>query len=197
MSRSSSAGRCSGAISRLKSVGAAALQATTRARNSRPSAVRTPVARPSAHQHLRHRRLRHDLHAEARAGARDRRRDGAHAAAHEAPAAGPLMLAHQVVHDHVRRAGGLRSCESPDRGVIREHALDDVVLEPGRQIVVGALRQQVDHPVGAIADRAMPPQQRGTPAEARPAASTGSTGVSNSSCRTTAADSSRYRANCG
>src|SRR2546430_7867309 len=42
--------------------------------------------------------------------------------------------------------------------------------EPGRQIVVGTLGQQVDHPVGAIADGAMTPQQRGALLEPTPAA---------------------------
>ena len=109
------------------------------------------------HQHLRHRRLRDDLHARASSTARDRCRDTAHTAAHKTPTARPLMLAHQVMHEHVCRAGGLRAGKGADRGVVREQAFDRVVLEPGRQIVVSTLSQQVDHPIRTIANRAMTP----------------------------------------
>ena len=141
-----------------------------------PGAKFAPVDRAHAlrtagvHQHLGHRCLGGDLHAKAGSRARDRRGDAAHTAAHEPPTARPLVLAHEVMHEHVCRAGGLRAREGADRGVVREQALDRVVLEPGRQIVVGTLGQQVEHPVGTIADRAMTPQQGGALLEATPAA---------------------------
>src|SRR5262249_23296256 len=49
-------------------------------------------------------------------------------------------------------------------------ALDRVVLEPRGEVVVGALRQKIDHAIRTVADRAVPPQQGGTALETRPAA---------------------------
>jgi hypothetical protein len=59
--------------------------------------------------------------------------------------------------------------ERADAGVVAEHRLDHVALEPHRQVVVGALGEQVDQPVHALADGALPPQQCRRLAEILPA----------------------------
>src|SRR5579885_17034 len=100
------------------------------------------------------------LHAEARARGGDRLGDAAHPALDEAPAAGALMLAHDVVHDDIGRARRFRAGEGADRGVIGQHRLDDVALEPAREEIVGALRQEIDDAVGLASDLALAPQER-------------------------------------
>ena len=131
----------------------------------------TDTARTSCiDQHLRHRRVGQNLHAEALAGSGYGASDGSHASADEAPASGALMLAHQMVHDHVGGARRFRAGKSADRRVVGEHRLDHVALEPHRQVVVGALTQQIDQPVSSITDGSVPPQQCGGLLEILPAA---------------------------
>jgi len=86
------------------------------------------------------------------------------------------MLAHQVMHEHVCRAGDFGPAKVPIERSTRE-AFDRVVLEPGRQIVVRTLSQQVDHPIRTIANRAMTPEQGGTLLKPLQLRRTGSTGV--------------------
>ena len=119
---------------------------------------------------LRHRGIGLYLEAEALSGSRDRLRDAAHAAFDEAPAAGTGMLAHDVMHDDIGGTRRFRPGEGSDRGVIREHRLDDVAVEPGGQKVVGALRHQIDDAVELAADAPMPPKQRRRVLEAAPVA---------------------------
>src|SRR5262249_45842419 len=64
-----------------------------------------------------------------------------------------------------------RSGKGADRGVVGEHRLDDVTLEPGREIVVGALRHQIDNTIELAADAAVAPEQRRGLLEAAPIAS--------------------------
>ena len=96
--------------------------------------------------------------------------DGAHAALDEAPAARPLMLAHQVMHDHIGRARRLRSGKGADRSVIGEHRHDSVVLEPFLQEVVGRHGEQIDDAIKISADPAIPPQKARSIAECAPVA---------------------------
>ena len=123
-----------------------------------------------AHQHLGDRAVGLDLQPEAGAGLGDRLGDRAHAALDEAPAAGTLVLAHQVVQQHIGGARGLGAGEGADRGVVGEHRLDHVALEPLRQVVVGGLGEQVDDAVELGADLAVLPGDLGRLLQVRPVA---------------------------
>ena len=128
-----SSGSSFASTSRVISVLAFRFEMTKGARCSSPNSVTTPVARPSLDQDLGDRAVGLDLEPEAGAGLRDRLGDRAHAALDEAPAAGPLMLAHQVVQEDVGGARRLGAGEGADRGVVGEHRLDHVALEPLRR----------------------------------------------------------------
>jgi hypothetical protein len=100
----------------------------------------------------------------------ERLRDGAHAAFDEAPAAGALMLAHQMMHDHIGRPRRLRPGKGADRSVIGEHRHDPVVLEPFLQEIVGRHGQEIDDAIHVPADPAIAPQKARGVAERSPVA---------------------------
>ncbi len=105
------------------------------------------------------RRVGHDIETEAFSRGGNRLGDRAHAAFDEAPAAGALMLAHDVMHDDIGRARRFRAGEGADRGVVGEDRLDRVGFEPRRQELVGALGHQIDDAINFAADMAMAPEQ--------------------------------------
>ncbi len=111
-----------------------------------------------------------DLETEFLAGARDRLGDRAHAATHEAPAAGARVLAHDVVHDDIGGARRLRAREGADAGVIGQHRLHHVALKPAREVIIGAHGEEIDQPIELIADLAVFPEELGVLAERAPVA---------------------------
>ena len=114
-----------------------------------------------------------DLEALRPAVGGDRLGDRAHAAADEAPAARARVLAHQVVRDDIGRPRAPRPDEGADAAVVGEHRLDVGALEPLRQVVVGAHREQIDEPEELAAHAAVLPQERRRLPERLPVAARG------------------------
>src|SRR5215212_7760629 len=78
--------------------------------------------------------------------------DAAHAAAHEAPAAGDAVdLAHPVVQEDVGGARAHRAAPHADDAAGGERALDPLVHEVAIEVVRAAHRHQVDEPRDAPA----------------------------------------------
>src|SRR3954447_19711922 len=65
------------------------------------------------------------------------------------------------MQQHVGRARRLGGGEGTDRGVVAEDRLNDVALEPLREVVVGRHRQEVDNAVELTADIPVAPQELG------------------------------------
>ena len=83
---------------------------------------------------------------------RDRLADAAHPAPDEPPAAGALVLAHQVVEEHVGGTRRPRPREGADRAVVGEDRLELVRLEVPVQEVADALGHEVDEPEELVAE---------------------------------------------
>ena len=142
--RSPRAGRAASSRRRKVSLGSR-LEATVVASISSPPSSATPWARPSRTRILATGALVRISTPLARAADGDGLRDGAHAAAHEAPqAAVSGDAAHAVVQQDVGRARRARAAVGADHAVGGERDFDLLGFEPLVEELGGALREDLD-----------------------------------------------------
>jgi len=74
--------------------------------------------------------------------------------------------------------GDFGPAKVPIEAVVGEHRLDDIALEPAAEIVVDALRHQIDDAVHLAGDVAVAPQEQAVSLNVFQSRREGSTGVS-------------------